>query len=455
MFSSIPDLVRAASSSIIGALIVLGVVIVLHELGHFLVAKFFKIKVETFSVGFGPRLFGFRYGDTDYRISAFPLGGYVKMAGENPTDNITGDPNEFLSKPKWQRFLVAAAGPAMNVVLAVGLLTGVFMYGSEIPAYWNQPAVVGIVEQGSAAENVGIQPGDRIVELEGKQNPTWQEVESRIVTNPGTTSMGITLDRKGQTIQTTLTPAKQVQDGPAGPGEVGDAGICPVIPVVIRRVTHGLPGEKAGLQPGDEITAVKGIQLKSGCRSIQEVIKSIPEATFPLTLVRNNEIQEVQVSTVIQDGAKRIGMDIAYPTVVVKHGFRESFTQSVAVNKEQAGLMFEVIGKLFRRQASLNQLAGPIGIIRVSGQAYEIGMGAVVRLMAFISLNLGVLNTLPIPILDGGVMLLLLVEGLMRRELSMRVKERIVQVGFVFLLVLTVFVLYNDIMKMPFIQHAP
>src|SRR5262245_60920994 len=139
MMSSFADLLHAVSSSFIGAVIVLGVVIVLHELGHFLVAKFFKIKVETFSVGFVPRLFGFRYGDTDYRVSWFPLGGYVKMAGENPTDNITGDPHEFLSKPKWQRFLVAAAGPVMNVVLAVALLTGVYMYGTEIPKYWTEP----------------------------------------------------------------------------------------------------------------------------------------------------------------------------------------------------------------------------------------------------------------------------------------------------------------------------
>src|SRR4026207_114536 len=115
------------------ALVVLGIIIVIHELGHFLVAKFFKIKVETFSVGFGPRLFGYRYGDTDYRISAFPLGGYVKMAGENGGDSVPGAPNEFLSKPKWQRFLVASAGPAMNVILAVGLLTGLFMYGTEVP----------------------------------------------------------------------------------------------------------------------------------------------------------------------------------------------------------------------------------------------------------------------------------------------------------------------------------
>src|SRR5437763_3366743 len=159
-----------AASSIIIALPILGVIIVIHELGHFLVAKFFKIRVETFSVGFGPRLFGFRRGETDYRISAFPLGGYVKMAGENPTDEITGAEHEFLSKPKWQRFLVAAAGPAMNVILAIGLLTGVYMYGADIPAYWTEPAVVGIVEHGSVAEKVDIEPGDRIVMLDGKPN---------------------------------------------------------------------------------------------------------------------------------------------------------------------------------------------------------------------------------------------------------------------------------------------
>jgi regulator of sigma E protease len=465
MMSSISDLLHAASSSIIGALIVLGVVIVLHELGHFLVAKFFKIKVETFSVGFGPRLFGVRYGETDYRISAFPLGGYVKMAGENPADNLTGDPREFLSKPKWQRFLVAAAGPTMNVILAVVLLTGVFMYGSEIPAYWKEPAVIAAVNPGSAADMAGIRPGDRITSLDGKANPEWQEVESRVVANPGI-PMKLTLDRAGQPMQISLTPTKEVQDGPAGPTEVGDAGFCPNIPVIVRRVwtrrshpatLERYPGEEAGLQAGDEITAVKGIQLSSTCRSIQEVIKSTPEESFPLTIARNGQAIAVNVTTTKDSqGQRRIGIDIPPPSVVVKHGFAESLSDSIALNREQAGLMFDVIGKLFKRQASLNQLAGPIGIIRVSGQAYEVGMGAVIRLMAFISLNLGVLNTLPIPILDGGVMMLLLIESLMRRELSLRMKERIVQVGFVFLLVLTVFVLYNDVMKLlPPGQHAP
>src|SRR5688572_32931362 len=164
------------TSDILVALVVLGVIIVIHELGHFLVAKFFKIKVETFSVGFGPRLFGFRRGDTDYRISAFPLGGYVKMAGENPGENVTGADNEFLSKPKWQRFLVAAAGPAMNIVLAVGLLTGLFMYGTEVPQFAEGEAVVGVVEADSPARAAGIQDGDRILSIDGKDDPNWEEV---------------------------------------------------------------------------------------------------------------------------------------------------------------------------------------------------------------------------------------------------------------------------------------
>jgi len=178
------------------AFLVLGIIIVIHELGHFLVAKLFKIKVETFSVGFGPRLLGFRYGETDYRISAFPLGGYVKMAGENPGDSVTGAPNEFLSKPKWQRFLVASAGPAMNIILAVGLLTGLFMYGTEIPEFAEGEAVVGFVEANSPAAAAGIQAGDRIVAIDGKNRPNWEHVEARVMINGGHT-IPVTLNRAG------------------------------------------------------------------------------------------------------------------------------------------------------------------------------------------------------------------------------------------------------------------
>src|SRR5215469_2574580 len=195
-------------SNIVVALLVLSVIIVIHELGHFAVAKFFKIKVETFSVGFGPRLLGFRRGDTDYRISAFLLGGYVKMAGETPADTITGEEYEFLSKPKWQRFLVAAAGPAMNVILAIGLITGLYLYGTDVPEFLIGQAVINVVEPGSPAEKAGIKPGDQIVSFDGENSPDWQDVQNTVLVNPGR-ALPITIDRNGQTMQFTVTPERK------------------------------------------------------------------------------------------------------------------------------------------------------------------------------------------------------------------------------------------------------
>src|SRR6476646_9636129 len=200
-----------AASSIVIALLILGVIIVIHELGHFLVAKFFKIKVETFSVGFGPRLIGFRKGETDYRISAFPLGGYVKMAGETPMDAITGEAYEFLSKPKWQRFLVAAAGPAMNIILAIGLIAGLYMYGTDVPEFLVGQAVINVVEPGSPAERAGIKPGDQIVSFDGKEKPDWQDVQNTVITSPGR-DLPIVIERDGKQMAFTLTPQRKGRD---------------------------------------------------------------------------------------------------------------------------------------------------------------------------------------------------------------------------------------------------
>lgn len=452
------------TSDILVALVVLGVIIVIHELGHFVVAKLFKIKVETFSVGMGPRVIGYRRGDTDYRISAFPIGGYVKMAGETPNDTVTGDPREFLSKPKWQRFLVASAGPAMNVVLAVALLTGLYMYGSEVPEFIGDEAVVGIVKPDSPADRVRIQPGDRIVSLDGRERPNWQEVESRVVTNPDK-PLAIVVERNGERIETSITPQR------TGRAEMGYVGMGPVIRVVVQRVHPGSPAEAGGLKAGDEIVTVNGIDLKTSGQTIQDIIQGIPDKTFPITVLRQEpetqlntssatadqagrraaaQGQEIQltVSPTMQDGRKIIGIDILYPTKLIKLGFAAAVQKSIDTNVYNAVLIFEVIGKLFKREASLKSLDGPIGIVRVSGQAFQMGLGTLISLAALISLNLGLLNVLPIPILDGGVMMLLVVESLMGRDISLRVKERIVQVSFVFLLMLTVFVLYNDVVKL-------
>jgi regulator of sigma E protease len=442
-------MIGSVASNIVVALIVLGIIIVIHELGHFAVAKFFKIKVETFSVGFGPRLIGFRRGETDYRISAFPLGGYVKMAGETPSDTITGEAYEFMSKPKWQRFLVAAAGPAMNVVLAVALLTGLYVYGTELPEFMSGLAIVGVVEPGSPAEQAGIKSGDQILAVDGKTTPNWQDIQTRVLTSAGR-SIPITLQRQGVRSDVTVTPIRK------GSEEAGFIGMGPLIRTIVGAVNPDSPAAMAGMQPGDEIIRVSGIDLRSSGKSIQETIQTIPEKTFPITVLRQGQEVDLVVSPITQGGRKMIGIQIEWPTTLIKLGLADAIGKSVQTNVESATLIFQVLGRLFKREASMKQLDGPIGIIRVSGQALEQGFSTLLTLMALISLNLGVLNVLPIPILDGGVMLLLVVESLMRRDLSLRMKERIVQVSFVFLLMLTVIVLYNDVVKlMPPTQPTP
>jgi regulator of sigma E protease len=490
-------MISSLLSNIVVALLVLSVIIVIHELGHFAVAKFFKIKVEVFSVGFGPRVLGFRRGDTDYRISAFLLGGYVKMAGETPADTITGEAYEFLSKPKWQRFLVAAAGPAMNVVLAVGLIMGLYLYGTDVPEFLIGQAVIGIIEPGSPADKAGLKPGDQIAAVEDKEKPDWQAVQNDFLTSPGR-PIRMVIERAGQRMDVTVVPEKRGRD------EAGYVGMLPVIRTVVRDVQPNSPAKAAGLRPGDEIIRVDGIDLRNTGKTIQQAIQETTAKTFPITIIRNykpapaaeqlslwdkvrgffgnsnagranvatdvtsfplgngknavlvsDEI-ELQVTPIMRDGRKIIGIDVPFPSIHVKLGVIGAFEKSLEINKENAVLIFQVIGRLIKRQASLRQLDGPVGIVAVSGQAYEAGFATLLTFMAVISLNLGILNILPIPILDGGVILLLVIESLMGRDLSLRMKERIVQASFVFLLMLTVIVLYNDVVKLlPPGQPAP
>jgi regulator of sigma E protease len=370
------------------------------------------------------------------------------MSGENPGDNPTGDPREFLSKPKWQRFLVAIAGPTMNVILAVSLLTGLYMYGSEVAEFWNDAATVGMVEAGSPASIAGIQPGDRILLLDGKKNPNWQEVEPRILTSPEH-DLPIVLDRHGKRIETSIRPIRK------GQAELGYAGMEPQVRVVVRHVRPGSPAAAAGLLSGDEIVSVNGIDLKTHGLSIQETIQGVAESTFPIEVLRNGQKIELRVTPILEGKKRMIGIDIPVPMVMIKLGPVDAFKRAIDANVENGTLIFQVLGKLVTRETSMKSFDGPIGIAKVSGQAFNAGFASLIQLMALISLNLGVMNALPIPILDGGVMLMLLVEGAMGRDLSLRLKERIIQVSFVCLLMFTAFVLYNDVMKLFPVQPTP
>src|SRR2546430_640834 len=315
------------ATNIFAFILVLGILIFAHESGHFFVAKLFRVRVLVFSFGFGQRLFGFKKGDTDYRVSLIPLGGYVRMAGDMPEENQPSDPAEFLSKPKWQRFLILLAGPLMNLVLAIGFLAAIDMAGTE--SLIIKP-VIGEVSAGKPAARAGLQVGDRIVAIGGDPIDTFDDLRMAISMHAGT-PLRVDYLRNGQTHTTTLTPERENSDF----GPVGRAGVRPWIDAVVRRIFQG--------------------------------------------------------------------------------------------------------------EGSVKELSGPISIARISGEMLRQGWIAVVALMSMISLQLGIMNLLPIPVLDGGHIMVLLIEGAARRDLSIRVKERIQQVGFAVLATLMIVVLYNDV----------
>lgn len=419
---------------------VLGVLVFVHEFGHYAVAKLFRVRVEVFSLGFGKRLWGFRRGDTDYRLSLLPLGGYVKMAGENPMEDRTGDPGEFMSHPRWQRFLIAIAGPAMNILLAIVVLTGVNMVHYERP----QPAEIGWVAAGSPAEKAGIQPGDKIIKIQDVQNPSWDQAVERVMVNPGQ-FIDLTVRRGDSVFDTRLKP--QV----SGPDRVGDAGWEETEAALIGSVDPLLPAAKAGILPGDTIVALNHVPV----RSIQEVIKRLQEAKsdpVAVTVLREGKDLDFTVRPELADigtGEKRyrIGIAPGQRKIVEKLPFTEAMAVSFAECERNSSLIFELVRKMFEGKNSIKQMSGPIGIMKVSFAAAKLGWPWLLQIMALISINLAVFNLFPIPILDGGLMLMLLIEGIMRRDIKQEIKERVYQAAFVFLLLFAAVVIYNDVAK--------
>lgn len=431
--------------SLIAVVVVLGIMIVVHEFGHFAVAKLCGVRVDVFSIGFGPRLFGVRRGDTDYRVSLLPLGGYVKMAGENPMEARSGDPHEFLSRPRWQRFLIALAGPTMNVVLAVVLLTGVFMVHFEFPAYLEGPAVIGWVDQNSPAAKADLRPGDRIVRFDGVQNPTWQDVELKVIINPGQ-AVPIAVQRGSETVTTSVVP------GTVGVDRMGGGlGWYPAQPVEVSAIDPNLPGAKAGLKIGDQIVSLNGAPM----HCIEEVLAYLAgnkDKPVAVGVLRGGQTLELSVTPALSqvegESRYRLGFGSMTKMAVEKLPFFAAFSQSLAENKRSSVLIIELVKKMVQRKVSMRQIEGPIRIAQFSGEAaMQPGWTPLLYLTAAISLNLGIVNLLPIPILDGGMILMLLIEGTIRRDISRHIKERIYQAAFVFLMLFAGMVIYNDLLK--------
>jgi regulator of sigma E protease len=429
--------------AVVAMAVVLGIMILVHEFGHYAAAKWFGVRVDVFSIGFGKRLVGFKRGDTDYRISALPLGGYVKMAGENPLESRSGAPDEFMSHPRWQRFVIAVAGPAMNILLAIALLTGVFMVHYEHPLYLDEPAVVGWVMDDSPAAKSGIEQGDRIVRIDGTQNPSWEDVMLKVMISPKQ-PIDVAVQRGNDILE------KKIRPDAEGTDQYGSVGWLPEQPVIVTELESDMPAAKAGVQLGDDLLSVNGTPVRS-VFSMIHFLQQNGNKPVDVVAVRNGQHLNFQMTPVqTEDGgqkAYRLGFR-AEPVHVDKLPFGKALSRSIEDNKKYSLLMVDLIHKMVERKVSIKQLDGPIGIARASGDAArQPGWTPLLGLMAMISLNLGILNLLPIPILDGGIIMLLIVEAIMRRDISLRIKERIYQTAFVFLVLFFVVVIYNDLMK--------
>ncbi len=469
--------------TVVSVAFVLGVMILVHEWGHYAVAKLLGVRVEVFSVGFGKRLWGFKRGDTDYRVSLLPLGGYVRMAGESPLETRSGDPGEFMSHSRWHRFLIVTAGPAMNLLLAVGLLTAVYMVRYEYPAFLDdKPPVVGWVAKDSAAYKAGVRPGDRITRIENVQQPGWDDLAYKVSLSPAQ-PVELALLRDGRTLNLNLVPDT------VGPSRIGDAGWIPDEPIQVGRIESGMPADRAGMKPGDQIIALNGtsvhelevggkgatvqlpgangapvqeMTLGSGPRLMIEVLilymQQNKDKPLEFTVLRAGQTLKFNVTPVMTDldGMKRYRIGFAAPSLTHVNQLppAQAFAKSVEDNQRYTLLIVELVQKMVQRKVSMKQIEGPISIARASGDAArQSGWTPLLQLMAAISLNLGILNLFPIPILDGGVLLLLVIEGTLRRDISLRIKERIYQAAFVFLVLFAAMVIYNDLGKLPVFSH--
>ncbi len=436
--------------TIITFIFVIGILVFIHEGGHFSVAKLFKVTIETFSLGFGPRLFGFKKNGTDYRVSAIPLGGYVKMLGENPDEieEAKDEEGSLISKPAWQRFLIFVAGPGANIILAVLIPAVLYMFTYPTLAFLSEPARVGYVENGSPAQEAGIKKEDLIVKFHELEHPSWKQLEEATALRPGQ-RVPVTVERDGQRLDLTVELGTENHTA----GAIGISGLLPKVPVRIGTVELGSPADKAGLHTGDVIAQVNG----SPIGNMQELVDIIrPNVGTPLdfSVLRDGQTINMTITPFMDEarGYGRIGFSDDPPVIISRLGPLQALVAAFEYNLNYIGVMGEAMGGVVRGERSVRDtFSGPVGIAAVSGQAAQQGVQSLLMLMAILSLSLGIFNLLPIPILDGGqVMMLFLEKGFhfFGGELSVALREKIQTVGFTLIVLLMGYIIYADIARL-------
>lgn len=438
--------------SALAFIFILGSAVVLHEFGHFIVAKLLGIRVETFSVGFGPRLFGHKWGQTDYRVSGIPLGGYVKLGGDESNAPLEGagatdiPPHEMFNlRPRWQRILVALAGPVMNILTALAIpLAGALVYG--VPA---TPApVVSYVTPGGAADSAGLKVGDRIASFNGTENPSWDVISGDALLSPNR-PLPVVVERQGQRIALTVKPTARTENGDTA----GFLDFIPDyggLPVVVGDVNPGSPAEEAGIKAGDRVVSVGPETVKSAAQ-VTEYIHGHDAQPIQITVERDGKMTQIITGSRRLPGAK-LGINLGEQFPLHRTGILGAASYAYDSNMQILRLTGKALGQVFTGQRSVrNTLSGPIGIYQAASKSVErLGWDGVFGMLGFLSLNLGIFNLLPIPVLDGGAIFLLLIEGVLAiigLSLSAAVRDRIQQVGFVMVLLLMVFVITNDVLK--------
>jgi len=427
--------------SVLAFIVVIGVLVVIHEAGHFGMARFLGAPVEVFSVGFGRRLWGFEQGGTDYRISLVPLGGYVRIPGLGPDESdVVGETAEEIELlPRWKRALILLAGPVTNIVAAVFFIGVAYMMGVETPAFREEPPVVGWIDPGSPAADVDLEVGDLIVAIDGSPVTMWSELETSIVTSADNRVV-LEVERQGRRHQVAMIPESVTRYG------FGYSGIQPPVDPVLVQVPAGSVAQKAGLEAGDRVLAIDDEPVEQFYDLIRLISPKADEEII-LTVLRGTEELEIAVTPRGEQGAAKIGVPLIAPSKIEHLGPVAAFSTATRECKRMTIETLRIIGRLLTGKTSVKQVSGPIGIAQISGEAARSGLDSLIWFMGLISLQLGIFNLLPIPILDGGHLTIIGFESIIRRDLSLKIKERILEVGFYALILLMVVVVFNDIVK--------
>lgn len=426
-------------------ILTLGVLVLVHELGHFLAAKLFKMRVERFSIGFPPRAFGKQIGETDYCISWIPIGGYVKIAGmideSFDTEYLSKPPEpwEFRSKPIWQRMIVISAGVIMNLLLAILIFWAInYIQGSAV----RETTTIGAVMDQSAAARAGLQPGDRVLEINGKPVQNWEELLSNLYIETMGNDVTITVQRGSQQHQL-FVPRSNIPE----PNETPFGVIPDQTQIVVGTVEPGKPADQLGLKPMDVLVSMNGTPIRYS-EKVREVVEG--NAGKPLTIEwkRGTELMS-GTTTPTSEGKIGISFGAQYtgPVTRVKYTLLEALPHGLKQIASVSDLFVRQIWQIITGKTAFSQsVGGPIKIAQMATQSAEMGVLAYLGFVALLSISLAVLNIIPFPALDGGHLLFLVYEGIFRKEIPVRVKMGLQRAGFVLLLAFMAFVVYNDIL---------